>query len=66
MRTVFGFAAAAVLLGAYVVCPQSVRASFAETVTPDQQTLEEMQDGVDTLFAFFGGPEEIKPETPPL
>lgn len=34
MRVVFGFAAAGVLLSAYVICPDSVRASFAETVTP--------------------------------
>ncbi len=65
MRIVFGFAAAGLLLASYVICPDSVRASVAESVRPDQQVLEDMQDGVDTLMAYFSGPEPIQPEIPP-
>ncbi len=65
MRVVFGAAAVGILLAGYTVCPDHVRTSVTDAVMPGQQTLEDMQDGVDTLVAFFSGPENIQPETPP-
>ncbi len=62
MRVVFGFAAVAILLGGYTVCPDTVRASVADAVTPNEQVLEEIGDGVDTLMALFRGPGDIQPE----
>ena len=65
MRVVFGFAAAGVLLSAYVICPDSVRASFAETVTPEEHVLEDMQDGVETIMAYLKGVEPMTPDNGP-
>lgn len=63
MRIVFGFAAAGLLLAGYTVCPQGVRDSVHDLVSPEQQVLEDMQDGVDTLMAFLKpGPGEIEPD----
>jgi len=65
MRIVFGFAAVAILLGSYVVCPDEVRASFTETVTPSEEMVADVHAGLEALAAYLGGPEDIQPETPP-
>jgi hypothetical protein len=66
MRIVFGIAAVAILLGSYVVCPDEVRASIADTVTPSEQIVSDVQDGLDALADYLSGPEDIQPETPPV
>ena len=65
MRVVFGIAAVAVIAGAYVVCPDAVRQDINQTVTPDEQVLAEIGDGMDALMNLFKGPGDIQPDLPP-
>jgi hypothetical protein len=66
MRIVFGAAAVGIIAASYVVCPDQIRDSVTEAVTPNEQVLKDMQDGIETLVAYFSGPEDIQPETPPV
>jgi hypothetical protein len=66
MRIVFGAAAVGVIAASYIVCPDEIRNSITDTVTPNEQVLVDMQDGLETLIAYFSGPEDIQPETPPV
>ncbi|MGP1274725.1 MAG: hypothetical protein ACQRW7_04830 [Caulobacterales bacterium] len=51
MRYVFGFLAAAVILGGWTVCPVSVQDQVTRTVTPDAQTVEEIRAGAEVIAA---------------
>lgn len=64
MRLFTGFAAAGLVAGIYLVCPESIRDRVNETLTPDAQTLVEVRDGIHALMRHLDGPGDINPDRP--
>lgn len=65
MRVVFGVAAMAIIMGAYAICPETVREDVNRVVTPNEQVLTEVGDGLNALMNMFRGPGDIQPDVPP-
>jgi hypothetical protein len=64
MRLIFGFAAIGLLAGAYLVCPDALRREVQQTITPNDQVLAQVRDGIDTLMRHLDGPGDLNPDAP--
>jgi hypothetical protein len=64
MRLIFGFAAIGLMAGSYVVCPEAVRTSINDTLTPNTEALVEMRQGLDAIMRHLDGPGEMSPDLP--
>ena len=65
MRVVFGVAALAIIAGAYALCPETVRHDVNHAITPGEDRLAEIGEGMKTLMNLFKGPGDIQPDTIP-
>ena len=64
MRIFLGVMLAGVLMGSYVVCPTALRSSIAETVTPDAETLADIDRAMTALMGHLEGPGDLNPNAP--
>lgn len=64
MRIFIGFAVIAVLGGSYVVCPDALRTKVSSAVTPDAQTLLDVENGIAALMRHLDGPGDMNPDAP--
>jgi len=64
MRMFFGFAAIGLLAGTYFVCPDAMRQQVNDTLTPNEQTLVELREGIDALMRHLDGPGDLNPDAP--
>lgn len=64
MRFLTAFAAIGLTASAYLVCPDAVRSGINDTLTPDEQTLVEMREGIDAIMRHMQGPAPAIPDAP--
>lgn len=64
MRYLIAFAACGLLAAAYFLCPDTLKRQVRDTLTPSDQQLAELRDGIEAITSQFDGPGDMGPETP--
>lgn len=63
-RLISGFCALGLVIGAYFVCPHGLKQKAHQALTPPEETLVQMREGLDALADHLRGPGEVVPPAP--